>query len=140
MAKKIKEEEKKIKAYVVMSQHFEYDDNYNNAQDGGTPVKVYLNKAKAEEECAKKNIVEICGCNLDNYSYNIREDKDALEALRNVIKTAKGKITHDGKKGEEYNIRIELPANVSTAQVNEILNILGVWFHQVEEVDVDIDI
>lgn len=139
MAKKKKEEETpKIKAYVVLSQHFEYDDNYYNSQDGGTPVKVFLNRDKAEEEAARKNIVEICGCNLDNYSYNLREGgTEVLEELKSVVKRAGGKVNYE--EGG-YNIRVSLPDNVKLDYVREILDILGIWFHSVEEVDVDVDI
>lgn len=143
MAKKKKEEEEnpKIKAYVVLSQHFEYDDNYYNSQDGGTPVKVFLNRDKAEEEAARKNIVEICGCNLDNYSYNLREGGiEVFEQLKAVVKSAKGKITSDGGDEDRYNIKVSLPDDVKLDYVREILDILGIWFHSVEEVDVDVDI
>jgi hypothetical protein len=138
MAKKNKKEETpKIKAYVIMSQHFEYDDNYNNAQDGGNPVKVYLNKDKAKEEATRKNIAEICGCNIDDYSYSIREDEGSLEMLKGAVKRAKGKVTDDG---DGCNVRVSLPETVTVEQVDEILGILGVNFHTVEEVDVDVDI
>lgn len=134
---KKEDETPKIKAYVVMSQHFEYDDNYSNAQDGGTPVKVYLNKKKAQEEARVKNIVEICGCNLDDYSYNVRENEESLEMLKEVVKRAKGKLTDDG---DGCNVRVNLPDTTTVEQVDEILGILGVSFHSVEEVDVDVDI
>ena len=57
--KKIKEEDIPTRtAYVVMNGGFEYDDNhYNQNDEGGSPVKVYLDNERAADACRKANIV-----------------------------------------------------------------------------------
>ena len=140
MAKKTaKVKEKDIptrQAFVVMESGFEYDDNYYNQEgDGGAPVKVYLDKQRAEEACLKKNIEELLsGKNWSEYSWRLRES-DGSEKVKEAVTSAKGKYKTD-KDDYEFYIE-ELPNDVTETQVDAIIDALGVTLFKVEEIELE---
>lgn len=133
---KIKQEEFPTRtAYILMNKSFEYDDNYYNQNEGGSPVKTYLIKERADEECAKANIVELATTNLFDYSYNLREGGDSvLEELKSTVKEHKGKVvvTEDG-----YDVKVKMPDTATNKQIDEILRILEIEFNSVVEIELE---
>lgn len=137
MAKKIKVKEEEIPtrpAWVVMQKGFEYDDNNYNQEEGGSAIKVYLAKERAEEAALQQSIGDLLGNNLSEYSWALRESEEAVENVKAAVKNAKGKYDAD----DDYNFRItHLPDNITAEQVSEILSALEITFYNVEEIELE---
>lgn len=57
----------KIQVFVVSAQNIDYDDNYYYTTDGGSPVKVYSTKEKADAESARLQSVMEAAENIQEY-------------------------------------------------------------------------
>jgi hypothetical protein len=133
--KKIKEKDIPTrKAWVVLESSFEYDDNYYNQEgDGGTPVKVYLDKGRAEEACLKANISDLCSRDLSSYSWALRDSEGIKETVIGLVKDAGGTIEQD----DDNEFKIDLPDSITESKVDEIINELGISFNSVTEIDLE---
>lgn len=122
-------------AFVITRKGYEYDDNYYNQSDSASPVKVYLNKERADEECLKQNIIEINGCHdLSSYSESMRYNSFDRDTLKYLVKDAKGKLN----TGADWDtVKINLPQTATKEQVDAILEAMNMEFNSVEEIDLD---
>jgi hypothetical protein len=56
--------------YVVTRTAFDYDDNIYSESDGSTNCDAYIERADAVRVCEERNISELRGCDLLEYSYD----------------------------------------------------------------------
>lgn len=74
--------------YVITEVGYEYNDEIYTENDsgGGTPVKVYLDKAKAEAEGTKMNLDALMSCEIGSYAYDLDDIIDDMPAFEKIIK------------------------------------------------------
>ena len=61
--------------YVVTEVGYEYNDEiyYQSESGGGTPVRVFLDKAKAQAEVDRMNLESLIGCEIGSYAYDFSD-------------------------------------------------------------------
>lgn len=137
--KEIKEEDMPTRpAFVLVRGTFEYDDNYYNQNDeGGTPLRVYLDENRAKDEARKKNRQELLGTDLSNYSWTLRDSRDTEDDVIMLVESFGGTCSKSSEDND-YEFKIEsLPDDITSEQIDEILSALGIRFHTVEEIDLE---
>jgi hypothetical protein len=136
--KKIKEQDIPTrKAWVVLESCFEYDDNYYNqeGEGGGTPIKVYLDKGRAEDACLKANISDLCSRDLNDYSWSLRDSDGTKETVISLVENAGGTVKGGKERYDDF--EIDLPDTVTKQQVDNIISELNINFNIITEIDLE---
>jgi hypothetical protein len=135
-----------MKAFVITKQGWEYNDEYyyQTEEDGGPPVKVYLNKAKAEEDCKKRNQLQVLE-GLGQHFLNLFEiggDWNELGALSEAsVEWLKARGVEPKHGWENYDANSKLlrehVAEMDLETFHEFYQTLSASFFEVAEVELD---
>lgn len=134
---------KKIKntGFTVMQAASDYNDEVNFLSEGGSPVRVYRNKEKAEQEARESNKAKFIG-GVGNYGYNYDVKDWANKCFESGIK-----VLIDGKEvttsfdddDKSYPDSFAVHKDVTDKQIEEVIEITGLRFYSVEEVELELD-
>lgn len=127
--------------YLVMEQSFDYNDEYYFQTDGGYPNSYFLDKAKAEEACSKKNLEEfkrivnegdIREYTSDGFDGLISEDatEDELDFEEGIFKTLFGMSAYKWWKSG-WNEDVEFKVEPSEEQWLRLMNCFSLNFYNV---------
>lgn len=136
-----------MSVYVVCSIDYDYNDEYyyTNGEDSGSPIKVFTDRERAEDECERKNVEEFfrsynwnnSGCvNPIEYSdegwYGLDVDYDDLRVNLTTL------IGH-ANWVDEYSLQIpkDEVENLTDHQKKEIVRLCNLHFYKVVEVESD---
>lgn len=74
--------------YVITEIGYEYNDEiyYQSESGGGVPVKVYLDKEKAQAELDKLNMESLMTCQIGEYSYDIKDVISDMDSFEKIVK------------------------------------------------------
>jgi hypothetical protein len=127
-----------MKAYVLMEKGFEYDDNYYNPVEGGSPKKIYFSLDEAKQESKKLDLQKFKNESIRNYTYDIDDvirDYDKFNELSNRLLEKYGKPTfqHRWMSLEEY----QLHPQANDEESEEYSKLVDFSFFEVQEVEVD---
>lgn len=121
-----------MKVYVISEVGWEYNDNfyYQPECGGSSPVIGYKDRLKAERECLKKNADQARRLSKAD---RLREylDEDALEDELGEMITKLGCIVDVGSES------IKLPSDASDILIMQILDILGIRFYEISELELE---
>ena len=140
-----------MKSYVVMEVTYEYDDStYNQSEGGGTPLKVFSNKTKAQQFADSSNIKALRGLNLSNYTSDgwyglVKGEEERYEVLKWFQVYSKDfpesddeeTITDDMNSDTPWDYELTVPDNVSDEDLIILYNNLCLEFFTVVEVEAE---
>lgn len=126
--------------YVITEVGYEYNDEiyYQSESGGGTPVKVYLDKAKAEAEIDRLNLESLVTCEIGQYAYNMSDIVSDMNAFEKILKKYDTEGTLDLE--DEYEIGEWFSANAisfSQADKRKIVKLVNLEFYTLAEVEID---
>lgn len=125
------------RAFTVCEKAFEYDDNYYNPSEGGTPTTVFFKREQADRHAQQKNIEQFRRlCNdgeLQEYSGEVRYDKENIrESFQKCFPDSDFKDWCDNG----WRARLDVD-DVPEADLAEFMNACGLGdFYYVVEVEV----
>lgn len=127
-----------MKAYVLMERGFEYDDNYYNPVEGGTPKKIYFNLDEAKQEAKKLDLQRFKNESIRHYAYdidNVIQDYDMLNELNDRLLEKYGKpvFPHRWMSLEDY----QLHPQANDEEAEEYSKLVDFSFFEVQSVEVD---
>lgn len=127
--------------YVVTEVGYEYNDEiyYQSESGGGTPVKVFLDKAKAQAEVDKMNLESLIGCEIGSYAYefsDIVSDEDAfMKIIKKYVKKDDEVDLEDGYElGEWFSANAK---EFSQSDKKKIAKLVTLEFFTLTEVEID---
>lgn len=129
-----------MKAYIIMEKGYEYDDSIYTPLEGGTPKKVFFNRADAllEKErleiklMKETEITYYSECIEDQLNVEIDEVKSFLESLNN--KYGKPNPLNRWDSFGEF----QLNPMASDEESKKFLKMHSVRFYEISEVEVDL--
>ena len=126
--------------YVITEVGYEYNDEiyYQSESGGGTPVKVYLDKAKAEAEIDRLNLESLVTCEIGQYAYNMSDIVSDMNAFEKILKKYDTEGTLDLE--DEYELGEWFSANAisfSQADKRKIVKLVNLEFYTLAEVEID---
>lgn len=126
--------------YVVTEIGYEYNDEiyYQGESGGGTPVKVYLDKEKAQSETDRLNLEALVTCEIGQYAYDLSEiinDMDSFEKIiRKYDKQAEVSVDDSYQLGEWFSSHA---SKFSNADKKKLLDLVSLEFYTLAEVEID---
>ena len=124
------------KAWVIQKKGFEYNDEiyHTPESEGGTPIKVFLNYEKANEEYVRYEKDSWISTDMCNYFYsNETSGKD----IRDIARRYPEQFTVGGEK-EDIVESLFATNSVTPQAIDEMATVINVWFYSVEEVSIDL--
>lgn len=126
--------------YVITEVGYEYNDEiyYQSESGGGTPVKVYLDKAKAEAEIDRLNLESLVTCEIGQYAYNMSDIVSDMPAFEKILKKYDTEGTLDLE--DEYELGEWFSAKASgfsESDKKKILKLVNLEFYTLAEVEID---
>lgn len=119
------------KAYVVVENTYNYDDNYYSPSGGGDPKHVMFDKALAEKIRDDKNFAMIneLVSNKERYGTQLQDYCDGLDEEQLE------KLSQLGFTTNSYRIESNPRQQLTPEQIKEVIEITGLNFFEVVEVD-----
>lgn len=126
--------------YVITEIGYEYNDEiyYQGESGGGTPVKVYLDKDKAQAELDRLNLESLVTCEIGEYAYDLEDIIDDMSAFEKIIK--KYDKTEQVSVEDSYELGnwfAKHAPNFSQADKKKLLEIVSLEFYTLTEVEID---
>lgn len=129
-----------MKAFVLMEKGYEYDDNYYNPTDGGSPQKIFFDYDQALIEKIKLDIKKFKAHSFESYVYYedieyVIEDMNKFKKFNEKLKEKYGEpaYTNPWNRLEEY----QLHPSANEEESNEFVRMVDFSYYEVQEVDVD---
>lgn len=126
--------------YVITEIGYEYNDEiyYQGESGGGTPVKVYLDKEKAQAELNRLNLESLVTCEIGEYAYDLEDIIDDMSAFEKIIQ----KYDKEGEVSvrdsyELGNWFATHASNFSNSDKKKLLEIINLEFYTIAEVEID---
>lgn len=126
--------------YVITEVGYEYNDEIYRENDsgGGTPVKVYLDKAKAEAEVGKMNLESLVTCEIGQYAYDLEDIINDMDSFEKIIKKydKEGEVSVNDsyQLGEWFSSHAP---NFSASDKKKLLDLVSLEFYTLTEVEID---
>lgn len=126
--------------YVITEIGYEYNDEIYSQNDsgGGTPVRVFLDKEKAQAEVNKMNIASLVSCEIGSYSYDLEEIIDDIPAFEKII--SKYDLKKEVNVKESYDLGQWFASNASKFSESDkvkLLDLVTLEFFSITEVEID---
>ena len=125
----------------ILFNGYEYNDEiyYQSESGGGTPVRVFLDKAKAQAEVDKMNLESLIGCEIGSYAYDFSDivsDEDAfMKIIKKYVKNDDEVDLEDGYElGEWFSSNA---SKFSQADQKKIAKLVNLEFFTITEVEID---
>lgn len=126
--------------YVITEIGYEYNDEiyYQSESGGGTPVKVYLDKEKAQADLDQLNLESLVTCEIGQYAYDMNDIVDDMEAFEKILK----KYDKEGSLDMEdsYELGEWFSSNASkfsNTDKKKLLELVSLEFYTLTEVEID---
>lgn len=125
----------KKKAYVIMRTSWEYNDEvyHSTEDDAGHPLKVFLNKKKAEDFAIEETIK--AWTHEDAFSGKFYNLEDILQNMN--VDEFIGLIQEVGGSCDAEDTDVKLPKDLSVENAKRILAVIRLRWYQVEEIDIE---
>lgn len=127
--------------YVVTEIGYEYNDEiyYQSENGGGRPVRVFLDKAKAQDEVEKMNFEALMGCEIGSYAYDLSDIVSNMDVFTKIIKKY---MTEDDSVDVEDSYELgewfsSHASKFSQADQKKIAKLVTLEFYSLTEVEID---
>ena len=127
--------------YVINEVGYEYNDEiyHQSEHGGGTPVMIYLDKAKAEDEVSKMNLNALMSCEIGSYAYDFSEVVDDLDEFKRIVKKY---VSEDDELDldDSYEVGEWFSSNgskFSESDKKKIAKLVNLEFYSITEVEID---
>lgn len=126
--------------YVITEVGYEYNDEiyYQGESGGGTPVKVYLDKEKAQFELDRLNLESLITCEIGQYAYDLEDIIDDMGEFESIIrkydKQGEVSVNDSYELGEWFSSNA---SRFSKADQKKLLEIVNLEFYNLAEVEID---
>jgi hypothetical protein len=119
------------KGYILLKKGWEYDDETYSETEGGKPVKIYLDKSKADED--KLNFEVKKFHNLDLYIYYYTLDEILKEGV-NLNQLESYLLAN--WPGIDLDV-LSLPRSVTKEQIKGLMELITVEFFELVETEIE---
>lgn len=126
--------------YVVSEIGYEYNDEiYHQSENGGgNPVKIYLDKEKAQAEVDKLNMESFLTCEIGQYAYELSDLVTDMAAFEKIIKKYDKEGEVDLEEGYELGEWFSVNASkFSKSDQKKLLELVSLEFYTLNEVEID---
>ena len=126
--------------YVITEIGYEYNDEIYSQNDsgGGTPIRVFLDKEKAQAEVNRMNIDSLISCEIGSYAYDLEEIIDDIPAFEKII--SKYDLKKEVNMKESYDLGKWFASNASKFSESDkvkLLDLVMLEFFSITEVEID---
>lgn len=126
--------------YVVTEIGYEYNDEiyHQSEHGGGTPVRIYLDKEKAQAEVNRLNMEAFVTCEIGQYAYDVSELVSDMEEFEKIIKKYDKEGAVDLEDGYEMGEWFsENASKFSKSDQKKLLDLVQLEFYTLTEVEID---
>lgn len=126
--------------YVITEVGYEYNDEIYSQNDGGAgnPIKIYLDKAKAEEEVKNMNMDSLFTCDIGDYAYDLEDIITDMDELKKVIKKYDTKEEVNVENSYELGVWFSNNnARFSKEDKGKMFQLISLDFYNLVEVEID---
>jgi hypothetical protein len=130
-----------MKAYIIMEKGFEYDDNYYNPTEGGSPKKVYFKLEDAQKALFEFEVKNAKEQDISSYmGYEMVDDLNcSKEELLDYCRSLNEKYgTPEKKSAWDSFGDFQLNPKATDKEAQKFLNMINFRFFEIDTCEVDI--
>lgn len=130
-----------MKAYIIMEKGFEYDDNYYNPTEGGSPKKVYFKFDDAQNALYEYEVKNAKEQDISNYlGYEMEDELNcSKEELSDYCKSLNEKYGLPEKKSSWDSFgEFQLNPKATNEESKKYLDMISFRFFEIETCEVDV--